>query len=258
MSEIAQQLASDGLPVFPCRPDNKAPYIDGGFHKASTNPNIIANWWWQWPDALIGVPTGDRFVVLDLDLQHAEAREWFETNKTRLPATRTHHTRSGGRHLLFKPHPQIRNSASKIAPHVDTRGAGGYIVWWPAEGFEAENPELLAEVPDFILRPFQPRPQRPARAASPSIRDRSLKSLLAERGAVRRLTSIVGTIGAAREGERNHTLYWGAHRLREMVGEGWLTQAEAEQYAFAAARLCGLDDAEAGKTVHNAFSMVVS
>jgi steroid 5-alpha reductase family enzyme len=57
----AQELAAKGLPVFPCRGDNKAPLIENGFYKATTNPNQIGNWWWRWPSALIGVPTGERF-----------------------------------------------------------------------------------------------------------------------------------------------------------------------------------------------------
>jgi hypothetical protein len=117
----AQKLAAKGLPVFPCknRPgteDDKAPLTARGFHDASTNPNHIANWWWRWPDALIAVPTGIRFDVLDADLQHVEAREWLA--KQDLPPTRIHHTRSGGRHFLFRPNARIRCTVSAIAPKV--------------------------------------------------------------------------------------------------------------------------------------------
>jgi hypothetical protein len=54
----ALDLASKGLPVFPCRKENKAPYTDHGFKEASTDPATIAEWWTRWPDALIGVPAG--------------------------------------------------------------------------------------------------------------------------------------------------------------------------------------------------------
>jgi hypothetical protein len=37
-------------------------------------------------------------------------------------------------HFIFKHRAGLRNSESKIAPGVDVRAEGGYIVWWPASG----------------------------------------------------------------------------------------------------------------------------
>jgi Bifunctional DNA primase/polymerase, N-terminal len=112
------------VPVFPCDND-KTPFVTHGFKDASSDPDTIRKWWLKWPDALIGVPTGIKFVVVDLDLQHDEARGWLSDNWGRLPVTRTHRTRSGGKHLLFAPHPDVKCSTGKVHPHVDTRGHGG-------------------------------------------------------------------------------------------------------------------------------------
>ena len=91
----ALRLASRGHSVFPCIPETKAPLIAGGFKNATTDAKIIKNWWHQRQDALIGVPTGHKFVVIDADLQHSEAVQWY--GRANLPLTRTHATRSGGR-----------------------------------------------------------------------------------------------------------------------------------------------------------------
>jgi len=75
--ETALKLAEVGNPVFfPCKPD-KRPYTANGFKNASTLPDVITNWWQTWPDALIGVPTGEKFIVVDCDLQHPVAQSWY-------------------------------------------------------------------------------------------------------------------------------------------------------------------------------------
>jgi Bifunctional DNA primase/polymerase, N-terminal len=76
MLNEAMELAKHGIKVFPCRPD-KAPYIARGFHDASKDPEVIRHWWTRWPNALIGIPTGEKFVVVDCDLQHPEAQYWY-------------------------------------------------------------------------------------------------------------------------------------------------------------------------------------
>jgi hypothetical protein len=126
----ALALARQGLPVFPCRCVNKRPLTENGFKDASTDPELIRNWWAIWPRAYIGVPTGNKFIVVDLDLQHPEALAWTESNRAHLPLTRTHVTKSGGRHLLFKPDSKVGCTTSKLGPHIDTRGVGGYVIWW--------------------------------------------------------------------------------------------------------------------------------
>ena len=135
------------------------PFTAHGFKNASTDPDVIRRWWTRWPDALIGVPTGIKFCVVDVDLQHPEAQEWY--GRANLPVTRTHITRSGGRHLLFRPHDEFRCSAGKIWKHVDTRGLGGYIIWWPAEELEVLHAGIVAEVPGWIIAKLNPPPPPP-------------------------------------------------------------------------------------------------
>ena len=66
----ALDLADVGVAVFPCAP-SKAPLTKHGYKDASTDPVQVRDWWHQLPGALIGVPCGKHFVVIDCDLQHA-------------------------------------------------------------------------------------------------------------------------------------------------------------------------------------------
>jgi hypothetical protein len=238
--DTALALAA-AVPVFPCG-DDKRPLVPHGFKDASTDPAVLRERWQRWPNALIGVPTGEKFVVVDVDLQHREAQEWY--GRANLPDTRTHVTRSGGRHVLFKPNPAVGCTAGKIWKHVDTRGAGGYIIWWPVTGLEVLHSKVLAEVPPFILKALakQPEPVRtpPRYEATP------------ER-ARRKLCGIIRAIACAREGERNQITYWGACRLVEMVAAGEIDRGDAIGLAVEAASHAGLPRREAAHTLWSAF-----
>jgi hypothetical protein len=242
----ALKLARQGVCVFPCAAD-KRPLTLNGFKDASNEPNIIHAWWTEHPEALIGVPTGDRFVVVDADLQHEDALKWLEDNRPRLPLTRTHCTRTGGKHFLFKPHDAVKCSASKLGPHVDTRGLGGYIIWWPACGLDVLHGGVLAPVPDWIiekLRPLQSPPQNvvqfPIHIASASPASASLEG-------------IVRTIATANQGERNSVCFWGACRMRELVAQNAIGRDAAIEIVVEAASRAGLPRIEARRTAESAF-----
>jgi Bifunctional DNA primase/polymerase, N-terminal len=60
-----------------------------------------------------------------------------------IPVTQTPR---GGRHLWFKYVPGVKNSAGKIAPGVDVRGSGGYVIVPPSrrpDGAEAMKWRML-------------------------------------------------------------------------------------------------------------------
>ncbi len=246
-SKLAAALAlAARLPIFPCDND-KSPLTLHGFKDASSDPDIIRRWWTKWPDALIGAPTGIKFVAVDVDLQHAPAQEWY--GKANLPVTRTHVTRSGGRHLLFPPHEKFKCSASKISRHIDTRGLGGYVIWWPAEGLAVRHATELAPVPEWILAKLNPPTLVPPVSSTPA------QPISAEH-AQRKLDGIIRKIATATEGERNHLAYWGACRLAEMTAQGELGRIAALDIAVEAAARTGLPRCEAFKTAQSAFRMI--
>lgn len=160
---LAEQLAEAGVPVFPCRAD-KRPACLHGLLDASDQLDTVRELWRRFPGPLIGVPTGliSGFDVLDVDPRHGGDR-WWIANMHRLPATRMQRTRSGGLHTMFQADSRVRNSASKIAPGIDVRGSGGYVVWWTAEGCEVSEAPL-APWPTWLLRRALKRPTPPRRS----------------------------------------------------------------------------------------------
>lgn len=86
----------------------------------------IRKWWGQWPDANIGVATGEvsGIVVVDVEAGSSIAD---------LSPTVTARTGGGGFHLFYKhPGVRIKNSVRELAPLTDVRGDGGYVVVAPS------------------------------------------------------------------------------------------------------------------------------
>src|ERR1700676_85993 len=134
-------LAGQILPAFPGWL-NKKPLTTHGFKDATTDLATFAKLARGFKDFLIGVPTGkiSGFDVLDID---PEGHDWLKEQNPLF--TRWHRTQRGGYHFLFKHRPGTRNSESKIAPGVDVRGDGGYMIWWPSTGLQISNEGELAE-----------------------------------------------------------------------------------------------------------------
>src|ERR1700722_4086001 len=169
-------------------------------------------------------------------------RAWYEANRSKLPATRIHRTRSGGLHVLFKHLAGLRNSAGRVAAGVDVRADGGYIVWWASTGFEHRAVDVQ-EWPLWLL-PAVMTPPKPPPAPYPKsagqITDRALEG-------------IVRTVATAPEGQRNAITYWAAHRLRECVAQGKMTEGLAHEFLIEAAARAGLPHREASLTINSAM-----
>jgi putative DNA primase/helicase len=129
MLDIALSYAARGWRVHPLRRADKLPATSHGCKDATLDADQIRRWWSMWPEANIGLATGYGWWVLDID---PDGLAWAEAND--LPATIEATTGRGGRHLLYRlpDGVTVRNSAGVIAPGVDVRGAGGYIVAAPS------------------------------------------------------------------------------------------------------------------------------
>jgi Bifunctional DNA primase/polymerase, N-terminal len=233
-------------PAFPCLL-TKAPACPHGFRDACTAASGLATLWARYPGELVGVPTGAAtgIAVLDID-KRSGGGEWWAANKARIPATRMHRTRSGGLHLLLKHKDGLRNSAGKIAAGVDVRATGGFIIWWPACGLEVRDAPL-ADWPDCLAPPEPPPPTpyirawpRPAGAAySPTVENK--------------LRGIAQFVARASKGQRNAIVYWAACRVAELMNVGAVDPAFASATLIEAARMAGLPEIEARRTVDSAL-----
>jgi Bifunctional DNA primase/polymerase, N-terminal/Primase C terminal 1 (PriCT-1) len=160
LPDTALSLASRGLHVFPCKPRDKKPALWNGLKGATTDPNIIAGWW-RTSDFNIGLATGERsgVFVVDIDGMDAEAElTKLESRHGALPRTVESIT-ARGRHIFFTyPDRAIRNSASKIAPGIDVRGDGGYVLTPPSihpsgKSYEwsVDSADAFAAAPAWLL-----------------------------------------------------------------------------------------------------------
>jgi hypothetical protein len=226
MIDLAQLLR------FPCDHD-KRPLITAWQRNARRTDHS------RWP--LVGVPTGEvnGFDVLDIDL---EALGWRDQNRDRFPLTQVHTTRSGGWHFLFKHHPGLRNSASRIAPGVDVRADGGFIVWWPCAGLPFTSAEL-AEWPEWLvgLAEGERRLWGPRKGGEAHHGDHHRKGGVGPTiNAHAREKALLREIECAQRGTRNHALNWAAFQFGRMVAEGVRQRQQAERVLCGAARECGL------------------
>jgi hypothetical protein len=212
--------------VFPCRAD-KSPACPHGFHDASCDPATILQLWHRWPGELIGIATGEQsdLDVLDADRKHGEALAWWKANHHRLLPTRTFLTRSGGLHLYFRHRVGIRNTQGKLCPGIDTRGSGGYAIYWFAAGFECLDHTPPQPFPDWLHRDLTSQPPAPPPLARPVNPERAIDGILRK-------------LAAAREGERNGMLFWCACRL----AEHGIGQREIEALLLPIAQSIGLHD----------------
>lgn len=253
MTALESALAL-GLPCFPCRA-NKWPATRHGHLEATSDPAALRALWRRCPGPLVGVRTGQAsgLSVLDIDgPRHPEAEAWFTVHRPRLPVTRVDRAQSGGLHIVFQHAPGVRNTQSRLAAGVDTRGDGGYVIWWPAAGCPLVCDAPPAPWPQgLLLGLISPPPPPPAAAdvnsaTCPSFYERTL------------LPGLVRLVGRAPTGERNSRLYWAACRLGQAVRAGQIDAAfGAATLVYAAAR-AGLGEIEARRTIASAFRMTTS
>jgi hypothetical protein len=138
--DVALDYADQGWRVLALVPDRKIPIKDdelqpNGSTSASKDPDHIRELWEKYPDANIGVATGEESGLTVIDLDGREAQLALDAAGLTIPATYMVKTRKGY-HLYLQYDKDVRQTA-RILDMVDIRNDGGYVVAPPStvEGF---------------------------------------------------------------------------------------------------------------------------
>ncbi|MFF3334164.1 bifunctional DNA primase/polymerase [Streptomyces sp. NPDC002888] len=188
-----------------------------GVHDASTDPAHVralfaAAPWATGYGIACGLPP-HHLIGVDLDTKTgtdstAALRELALRHLFTIPATVVVLTPSGGRHLWLSGPPDVvvPNSAGRLAPGIDIRGAGGYLVGPGSRtdhGVYATAPGTThlppASCPPALLRLLLPPPRHPGPSGTRHGHGQGL----------------VHFVLAAHEGQRNTRLFWAACRAYE-------------------------------------------
>ncbi|GAA4259860.1 bifunctional DNA primase/polymerase [Dactylosporangium darangshiense] len=242
-----------------CGSPGKHPRLPHGLHDATTDPRRIRRWWRRWPDANVGVTTGTRLDVCDIDTNDA-LRAVLDVLDVVRPAGPL--VRSGyGWHLWFAA--TGLGNRQGVLPGVDWRGRGGYAVAPPSlhstgRRYTFQQPFTgavgLPACPEPLLRlvvPPAPPPLLTAGDAEISDLDRYTQAALD--GEVSRILAAPRPVirGGQRlvAGGRNTALHLAAFRLGQLAARGGIDQHTVWSRLTDAARTAGLGQPETQRTI---------
>lgn len=164
----AIRYAELGYAVFPCAPGGSVPITQHGFLDASTDLDVIRAWWARHSEANIGLATTG-LLVIDIDGADNPWPSTPEQLAEMQDAPMSITPRGGSHHVFRQPDGvDLRCTTGVIAPKVDTRANGGYIVVPPSrrlqgpyhwiEGMELDIPrEQLPLPPGWLIEALTPK-----------------------------------------------------------------------------------------------------
>ena len=121
-----------------CRTPGKHPRTWNGVKDATMQVAAISKWRRDWPAANIGIATGkiSGILVVDVDVKNNGFESLARLSKdygSSITDTLTSDTGGGGLHLVYKsPEQVVKTNAGQLAPGIDIRSCGGYIVAPPS------------------------------------------------------------------------------------------------------------------------------
>ncbi|WP_051797583.1 bifunctional DNA primase/polymerase [Catenuloplanes japonicus] len=275
LAAAARWYATAGIPVMPlhhtaagvcsctagpeCGSPGKHPRLPHGLHEAATDSHRVRAWWRRWPEANIGLATGGKLDVCDIDTTTglSTVLDVLDVVRPAGPLVRTGH----GWHLWFAA--DGLPSRISLLPGVDWRGRGGYAVAPPslhASGrwYTFQQPwnaaEALPECPPALRQLVQPAPPDIVPpAGSGEVGDVHRYAQAALDGELARIHAAPRPVysGGRRVtgGGRNNALHLAAFRLGQLAARSGLDQSVVRPQLLGAARNVGLSAAEAERTI---------
>jgi Bifunctional DNA primase/polymerase, N-terminal len=219
--------------------------VPHGLKEATTNRARVLAWWTQQPQANIGLATGHRFDVLDVDGPiGARAIRAFAGQHDLESSGPLVRTGGGGWHYYLAP-TGLGNVAPRDLEQVDWRGRGGYVVAPPSRHRSGQPytwvggrdlDTLLAKVPLPLLERLQHRQaDRPGPVVSVPMGDRP-----GPRYGQAALAQELARVATAARGQRNRQLWESARNLYNLVATGALDHHQVHHSLLEAAERCGL------------------
>jgi Bifunctional DNA primase/polymerase, N-terminal len=267
-----------GLPVFPlsrsklpalpsAHPHSNTPCTGQcgaaghGVHDATVDPDHVRDLFAAAPwSAGYGIACGRPPLFLfglDLDRKNsvdgiANFRALAARHAFTVPATATVATQSGGLHLWLTAPADVKvpNTAGLLAPGIDTRGHGGYLVGPGSLGprgryrFSANSgPSVISQAPDQLLTLLKP-PQMPVQTPP-----RLMGHGRGFRPAESRLDPLVRFVLDCGPNDLNNRLYWASRRA---FGDPHIDPETATAALLEAAVSCGHPEIPAARTIASA------
>jgi Bifunctional DNA primase/polymerase, N-terminal len=255
--------------VFPVAPGGKTPITKRGMLDASTDEGLVAAWWENGNRSKIGSRAAQRarpnigiscgpsgLLVVDLDSEDAVHR-WTDLAALHDGHPKTLVARTGkGYHVYFTG--KGRSTASRIAPGIDTRSGGGYVIAPPSlHGSGAvyrwlDPSREPVPAPEWLLELLEHG--RHHEDDLPGERKRLPDGVMFTPYGGSALDRITAEMASTAEGERNATLNALAYRCGRLSAAGQLADWVARRDLVAAALAAGLEADEAEKTFRSGFT----
>lgn len=278
--DTALRYARNGIAVFPLRvriTGGKKTITPIGHYEHTNGERVMIGWdqhsttdqrtitgWFRstspWNRASLGIDCGKSgLVVIDLDTDIGIGNWDTFTTRHRLAATWRAQTPSGGRHWYYRADPthELGNSCARIAPRIDTRGAGGFVIAPPSTDTRGRYAWLEGEpnwpdlpvIPHAVVTALTTR--KPPARESHHPKGNGTRRKFTHDQAVEFCRPWMDALSVAGEGTRNHTLNIAAKVLSHFVPAFW-TRPQAETWLTNA-----LDPSypreEADRTIDSAF-----